>query len=107
MWKGIVTKEGLMNPHVLWETQELKVRLGEKNAFHLHTVFCEKETIEKIRKELKPNFYAHFWQGEKIIVAFPEQSFEFEKNDSETRKKAIEFGKQNGTFLEEPEFPTD
>ncbi len=107
MWKGIVIKESLQNPHVLWETRELNVKVGNKTKWHLHTVFCEKETIEKIRQNLKPDFYAHFWNEEKIIVAFPEQLFEFEKNDSEARKKAIEYGKQKGIPVEQLDFAAD
>lgn len=100
-------KESLENPHVLWETQELNVKVGNKTKWHLATVFCEKEAIEKIQKELKPDFFAHFWNEEKIIVAFSEQLFEFEKKDSETRKKAIEFGKQKGIPTEQLDFATD
>lgn len=107
MWKGIVIKEGLQNPHVLWETQELNVKVENKNKWHLHTVFCEKEAIEKIQKELKPEFYAHFWNEEKIVVAFCDQLFEFGKKDLNERKKAIEYGKQKGIPPEQLDFATD
>lgn len=95
MWKGIVIKEGLNDPRVLWETQELNVRVKNDN-WHEHTVLCEKKTIEKIRLQLKPGFVAHFWNSGKKIVAFLEQTFEFEHSDSNSQKKAIDFGKQRG-----------
>jgi hypothetical protein len=107
MWKGIVIKESLSDPKVLWETQELNERVENKNKWHLQTVYCEKESIEKIRKELKPGFFAHFWNEKTIIVAFPDQLFEFEKNDLEARKKAIEHAKQKGIPTEQLDFATD
>ncbi|MFH0955184.1 MAG: hypothetical protein V1777_03700 [Candidatus Micrarchaeota archaeon] len=107
MWKGIVIEESLTNPNVLWETQLLKVKVSGERLWHLQTVFCDKKAIEKIQKELKVGFYAHFWDKKNLIVAFPKQAFQFKKDNAEERKKAIEYGKQQGIPEEQLTFPTE
>lgn len=77
---------------------------NEEARWHIYTVEASKEQIESLSKELKEGWYAHFWIGRDLIVIFKDKIFEFNYDDKESWKDAVEYGLSVGIPKEQLDF---
>ncbi len=80
---------------------------GHFGRWHIYHVMCSKTEIDKLQPHILNSWYAHFWEGNKIIVVYNDRQFEIMKDDRSTWKEAIEHGGAQGIAEDELDFPTD
>lgn len=96
MWRGVIIKESLQDKSLLDEVKVVGTRETdleserERGVFHFMNVEVEDNKInnvlEKLRKSLKPSWYAHLVKGNVMHVAFSRQIL------TATRDNQEEFG---------------
>lgn len=116
-WKGVIISESLEEPSLLDEFDVYRVRIskeeelidedGNKGRWHLYWVHATNEQIEALSREIKKGWYAHFWNGEKLIPVFHGRKFAFHAKDRSTCKETIDYGKSVGIAEEQLDFPTE
>ncbi len=78
-------------------------------SWHIYGIKIENSEIEreiqKIQSQMKPNgnWYAHFYNNEKLIIVFKNKTFNI-KPDSSTWKPAIEYGRKLGISEKQLDF---
>ena len=116
-FKGVVISEGLSDPTIIKNFKVYKADItgdgipvdyeGNLGRWHLYYVECSKEEIDNLQSYILHGWYAHFWQGNRIIVAYNDRQFEIMKDDRSTWEGAIEHGKAQGIPENEFGFPAD
>lgn len=120
MFRGFVLSESLKNPVVLNEfrtTFRRVERHPESKEFpfwHLFKIEFDDQNIEKsmerISRELKHGWYAHFWNGKTVYIVFPGKVFRVPQEKTWSSKeylKAKEYGMKNGVEEEYLDFLID
>lgn len=115
-FKGIVIAEGLDDPKIINKFAVYKAEItedglpidydGHFGRWHLYHVTCSKKEIDELQPHILKGWYAHFWQGNKIIVVYNDKQFEIMKDDRSTWREAIEHGRAQGIPENEFGFPT-
>lgn len=111
-YTGTIVEESLSEPGVLDEIRIVGFKIssgeGSEERWHLYTVEVKKEQIEKISHCLKSEkWYAHFWKGKEVIVAYKDKTFAFNFDDKESWKPAVEYGVSIGIPLKQLDFPIE
>jgi hypothetical protein len=116
-FKGVVIAEGLDNPTIINRFAVYKATItedglpidydGHFGRWHIYYVKYSKKEINELQPHMQTGWYAHFWQGNKIIVVYNDKQFEIKKNDRSTWREAIEHGRAQGIPENEFGFPTD
>jgi hypothetical protein len=75
--------------------------------WHFYAVEVSEEEIERLSHSIKDGWYAHFWNGNKVIVAFKDRIFRFDHDKKETWKPAVDYGLSLGIPTEQLDFPID
>ncbi len=100
-YKGTVVQESLIDDRQLndFEIVNYRVTNNEKleDRWHLFTVNVTKEDIYKLASNLKPaKWYSHFWNGDNVIVVYPNKTFKLKHSNQSTWHKAVEYGNSLG-----------
>ncbi len=116
-FKGVIIAEGLRDPTIINKFAVYKATITEDDMpidydghfgrWHAYHVMCSKEGIDELQPQILKGWYAHFWQGNKILVVYNDRQFEILKDDRPTWKEAIEHGREQGIAENELDFPTD
>ena len=116
-FKGIVIAEGLYDATIINKFAVYKATItkggmpidydGHFGRWHIYYVICSKKEIDELQPYVLKGWYAHFWEGNKIIVVYNNRQFEIMKDDRSTWKEAIEHGGAQGIAEDELDFPTD
>ena len=74
----------------------------------MYEVEATPEQIDTLATQLKPTgWYTHFWQGDDVIVVFPNKKFDIKYSDQNTWKDAIAYGEGIGIPIEQLDFKID
>lgn len=98
-YKGTIVQESLIDDRQLneFEIVGFKVTNEDKpeDRWHLFTINANERQIEKLSKQLKHAWYAHFWlpNNDDMIIIFQNKLFKIKYKDKSTWKNAVEFGK--------------
>jgi hypothetical protein len=98
-FKGTIVQESLVDDRVLNDFKIVKFRVTDaekpEDRWHLFTFNADEKQIEKLSKQLKYAWYAHFWQPNHndMIVIFQNKLFRIKYKDKSTWKEAVEYGK--------------
>lgn len=108
---GTIVEESLEDSRVLNDFHILNTRITKEDnpaeRWHLCKVEATPEQLQKLSAVLKPEkWYAHFWNGNKIIVVFRDKTFEQKADDKSTWEPAIQYGLSIGIPKEQLDFPT-
>ena len=111
-YKGTIVEESLLDNRLLNSFRINKVRISSaeqpEDRWHLYEVEATPEQIDKLATQLKPTgWYTHFWQGDDVIVVFPNKKFEIKYSDQGTWKDAIAYGESIGIPTEQLDFKID
>lgn len=111
MFKGFILSESLNNPLILNSLQKEYVKIEKHSEannkyplyWHLFKVSVQdndiKQTADNIAKDIKPDWYAHFWNGHEVYICFTNKVFVIphEKHWSSSQyQEVIEYAKKNG-----------
>jgi hypothetical protein len=116
-WRGVVIAEGLHDPAVLndfrvsgafitGEGQHLDEH-GAEGRWHLYWVDVPEAGIDRVQAGTRHGWYAHFWQGDRLLVVFDDARFELARHDQRSWQPAIDHGLGQGLRREWLDFPTD
>ena len=116
-WKGCYISEGLKDPTILnhYSCYRFKIttdnlpldEIGTKGRWHMYWIESEDIDSELFASNMKYNWYGHFWKGNEIIVIFEDRTFKIKKDNKETWKEAIAFGKSQNILEEQLDFLTE
>jgi hypothetical protein len=116
-WRGLVIAEGLYDPALVNDLQVTKAFItrdehpldedGTEGRWHLYWVDASEDQIDQIRAATRHACYAHFWQGERLLVVYDDARFEMHRHDQSTWQAAIDHGLAQGLRREWLDFPTD
>ena len=106
MYTGTIIKESLENPEILKSFDVVSESYSEDVSWHLYNVVVSREQIDELSIVLKKGtWYAHFWYGDNVVVAFKNKTFEFSHKDRKSWQPATEYGKSIGIPEEQLDFP--
>lgn len=111
-YKGTIVEESLLDNRLLnnFKINNLRISNAEKpeDRWHLYEVEATSEQIDELAIQLKPSgWYTHFWQGDDVIVVFPNKMFEIKYSDQSTWQDAIAYGENIGIPTEQLDFKID
>ena len=116
-YKGIIVAEGLHDPTVINKFAVYKAEItadgmpidydGHLGRWHMYYVTCSKKEIGELQPQITRGWYAHFWEGNEIIVIYNDKQFEMLRDNRSTWKEAIEHGREQGIPENELDFPTE
>ncbi len=110
MYKGAIILESLDNTDVIAPFRVLSVRetsdLNPADRWHIYEVEATRYQLEQLSKFIKPSkYYAHFWNEKREVIAvFRDKVFEFNYDNKESWKPAIEHGLSVGIPKEQLDF---
>jgi len=109
LFKGVVIEESLEDNRILNELEIVGFRISSdetpQDRWHLYTVKVSEEDIVKLSKCIKSGkWYMHFWSGRDVIAIFKNKKFEFNYDDRDTWKDAVDYGLSVGTPQEQLSF---
>lgn len=112
MYIGTIVEESLLDNRLLNNFKVNKVRIsGARNPedrWHLYEVEATPEQIDLLTTQLKPTgWYTHFWQGDDIVVVFPNRKFDIKYSDQSTWGDAVIYGQGIGIPTEQLDFKID
>ncbi len=92
MFKGFVLSESLKNPVILNDFEVIRVIVehhpefeGEPKIWHDFKLKVDDDKIievcNKISKEIKEEWYAHFWNDDILYVILPDKVFKMPRED--------------------------
>jgi hypothetical protein len=95
-FRGVIVLESLENVEQLESLSVVeKEDTAEENPadrWHIYTVDVTDDEISQISKNLKKGkWYAHFWSGDDLIVAFRDKIFK-SGSDEASQQPAIKYG---------------
>ncbi|MGH3446011.1 MAG: hypothetical protein ACRDP4_00150 [Nocardioidaceae bacterium] len=113
----MVIAEGLHDPQLINELAVSKAYItdegqpigekGTKGRWHLYWVDVDDEGIDRVRAGTRHAWYAHFWQGDRLVVVYDDARFEMRRCDESTWQPAVNHGLRQGLRREWLDFPTD
>lgn len=111
-YKGVIVEESLLDNRLLngFKINKFRISNAEKpeDRWHLYEVEATPEQIDELTTQLKPSgWYTHFWQGDNVIVVYPNKKFDIVYTDKTTWQEAIEYGQSIGIPFEQLDFKID
>src|ERR1700690_854011 len=101
-WKGVVIAESLGNPTIINRYPVERALISKpfdwipyKGAkpfsarWHLYLVCRAENDLEVGEQHLQPEWFAHFWNGDALMVIFNDQRLEAKLNEGATWAAAI------------------
>lgn len=117
LWRGVVIAEGLQDPRLINSLRVYQAHItedgqvvdyeGPLGRWHLYWVEVSEAEIERIQEGTLPGWYAHFWQGEDLLVVFHDARFRMLRTDQATWEAARAHGRVQGIPADQLDFPTD
>jgi len=108
MFVGTIIGESLQNPEFVKSLKIIEQHYDQDSDWHLYKVEVTRDQIEEISKSLdEGTWYAHFWNGDDVVVAFKNITFEFSHKDQKSWLPAVNYGKSLGIPGEQLNFPID
>ncbi len=94
MFKGFVLSESLKNPVILNGFEVIRVIVEHHPEFEGEPKICHDfklkidddkivEVCNKISKEIKEEWYAHFWNDDILYVVLPDKVFKMPREDGD------------------------
>src|SRR5262245_8401244 len=95
VYQGVIIEESLDHPQIL---ESLRVKSSRKDGdWHLYDVVVEEDQIRAIEESIKPGtWYAHFWNGDDVVVVFQGKSFRLKHSDQSSWEPAAQYGESLG-----------
>lgn len=116
-WKGCFIAEGLKDPTILNKYKCFKFRITKDNLplddkgslgrWHMYWIEAPSSDFDIFKDNMKYNWYGHFWKANKIVAIFEGHTFELDKNNKDTWKDAIVFGKSQNIAEDQLDFLTE
>ncbi len=110
-YKGIIIEESLEDNRAINNLEVIKIRISSalrrEDRWHLYTILVLEKDIKELTRQIKQGWYAHFWQGSKVVVIFQGKRFAFDHNNREACKPAVEYGLSLGIPKEQLDFPIE
>jgi hypothetical protein len=117
-YRGYIIEESLRDPCFINRLKVLSVKIteeelpltlsgGERGRWHIYKVIIREEQIKELQKLLLPDWYAHFWKDDELLVVFKGRMFTCSRFNKSTWKEAIEYGLSIGIPREELDFVTE
>ncbi len=108
LFTGTIVGESLQDQKVLRGFTVLESKYSKEVGWHLYKVEVTKDQIKEISNNLNPGtWYAHFWNGDDVIVAFKNKTFELKHSDKKSWRPAIDCGLSLGIPAEQLDFPIE
>ncbi len=107
-YKGTIIGQSLTDPSMIKKLKVLSEETSPNDHWHLYTVEVSQEEIEQISRNLNAQkWYAHFWDGKDVIVAYKGKIMRFRHDKKETWKPVVDYGLSIGIPIEQLDFPID
>ena len=116
-FRGVVIAEGLKDPTLVNKLTVYRARVSEEGVpidyeghlgrWHLYWIQADRETISAVQTQTKRGWFAHFWEGDRVIVVYDDASLEVSRSDPSSWRSAIEHGERQGIPRDELNFPTE
>jgi hypothetical protein len=101
MFKGFILSESLKNPTILNNFEAIKVIVehhpefeGEPKIWHDFKLKIADDKIidvcDNIAKEIKEEWYAHFWNNDTLYVVLPHKVFKMPREDGNWQSSAYQ-----------------
>jgi hypothetical protein len=107
-YKGTIVEESLIDNRALNDLKIIGFKISKEenpaDRWHLYTVSIDYKDIENLLNNIKPKWYMHFWKDKNIIAIFKDKRFEFNYDNKESWKPAIEYGLKMGISEEQLDF---
>lgn len=107
-YKGCIIEESLEDNRILNNLKVVKIRItNEENLedrWHIYDSLVSEGQINKLHEQLKQGWYMHFWGEGKIVILFKDKKFEFDLNDKESWKPAVDYGLSINIPVEQLDF---
>ena len=108
MYKGVVIKSSLKNPNILGRFKILEESRSPNSDWELYTIEATPEQIKQLSYELdEGKWYIHFWEGRNVMVVYKDRIFEFNFDDKDNWKPAVDYGLSIGIPIEQLDFPIE
>lgn len=108
IYTGIIVAEALKDPTLINNLMVEKVRITEKKNFHLYQVKLTMDAIGEISRELKEDWYTHFWREDHLLVIFGGgKEFFLDPKDKASWVEAIAYGISRGFTEDKLVFSTE
>jgi len=109
-YTGIIVEESFDDNRILNQYDITKVRISghasPKDRWHLYQVNVSKEEIYSLAEHMIDIWYNHFWKGTHVIAVFTgNHIFEFDYNNKDTWKAALDYGRSVSVPEEQLDFP--
>jgi hypothetical protein len=115
-WRGVVIAEGLRDPALVNDLRVIRAFItddglpldsGAEGRWHLYWVDVTGDEIDRIQAATRHAWYAHFWQGERLVVVYDDARFDLHRHDQSTWPPAIDHGLGQRLRREWLDFPSD
>lgn len=107
-YMGTIVLESLIDKSVLDNLKVIKSEVSSTLGWHLFTVEVSAEEILNLSKNIESNkWYMHFWKDRNVIAVFKDKTFEFNYDDKESWKPAVDYGLSIGIPEEQLDFPIE
>lgn len=117
LWRGVVIAEALHDPALINDLRVSRAFItrgdqppgedGVAGRWHMYWVDVTDEEIARVQAGTRHGWYAHFWQGDRLLVAYDDATFELSRHDQSAWQSAIDHGLGQGLRREWLDFPTD
>jgi hypothetical protein len=116
-FRGVVIAEGLKDPTLVNALTVYPAQVtddgvpidydGHLGRRHLYWIQADQQTISAVQRNTNRGWYAHFWEGDRLIVVYNDASFEASRGDPYSWRPAIEHGERQGIPPDELDFVTE
>lgn len=115
--RGVVIAEALKDPTVVNDLTVYRARItdegvpidyeGHTGRWHIYWIQADEETISRVQQQTKRGWYAHFWEGDRLLVVYDDAAFDLSRTDRSSWLPAIEHGERQGIPRDELDFVTE
>jgi hypothetical protein len=116
-FRGVVIAEALKDPTLVNKLRVHRALITDEGApidyeghagrWHLYWIDADQETISDVQKETKRGWYAHFWDGDRLLVVYDDAIFDLSRRDRSSWLLAIEHGEKQGIPRDDLDFGTE
>ncbi len=108
MYTGTIVQESLDSQEILSMFDIVKIEEtddeNKNDRWHIYTVKVTMNDILGLRLHVKPKWYMHFWNEKELVIVFKDRLFTCTRNDVDSIRQAVEYGKTQGIAEEQLDF---
>lgn len=109
---GTIVEESLEDNRILNSLEIVGFKISSDDnptdRWHLYKVKVSRGDIQSLSKFIRSGkWYMHFWSVRKVIAVFKDKTFEFDYDNKDEWKDAIEYGLSLGIPREQLDFVID